>query len=76
MSNSRQKLTPLILRKRSGKTQQEIATAIGRRKAAVSGWEQGRRSPILKIHEIRKFMAAYEATLDELIEAFSNGDEA
>jgi len=74
MSNYSEKLTPVSLRKRSGKTQQEIAEAIGRRKSAVSGWEKGRRSPILKIHEIKKFMAAYDATLDELIEAFSNGD--
>ena len=73
MSNYSEKLTPVSLRKRSGKTQQEIATVIGRRKSAVSGWEKGRRSPTLKIHEIKKFMSAYEATLDELIEAFGNG---
>jgi transcriptional regulator with XRE-family HTH domain len=74
MSDHREKLTPRSLRDRTGKTQQQIAKAINKKKSAVSGWEKGRRSPSIKFHEIRKFMAAYEATLDELIEAFSSGD--
>ena len=74
MSDSRGKLTPRSLRERTGKTQQQLGKELTRGKAAVSGWEIGRRNPDIKIHEIKKFMAAYEATLDELIEAFSDGD--
>jgi transcriptional regulator with XRE-family HTH domain len=69
------KLTPLTLRQRTGKTQQAIADALGKQKGTISGWETGHRLPMVRLSEVKLFMEVYEASLDELIEAFSEDED-
>ncbi|MBD2076329.1 helix-turn-helix transcriptional regulator [Phormidium sp. FACHB-592] len=68
------RLSPRELRDRVNKTQFEIAVEIGKQPSTLSDWETGRRSPSLKLHEVKKMMRAYEATLEELIWAFDRID--
>lgn len=67
-------LTPIELRQRVGKTQFEIAVAVGKQPSSISDWETGKRKPKLELFEVKLMMRAYSATLDELVAAFSRVD--
>lgn len=70
-----QRLTPVILRKRLGLTQEQTARAIGVRPATLSNWEAG-HAPRVTPSLIKKMMEVYNCSLDDLIEAFERGDLA
>lgn len=63
-------LTPMSLRDRVNKTQRQIARELDVREQTISDWERGRAHPRIRLSQIKKMMDVYEATLDELIEAF------
>ena len=54
------------LRERAGKTQRQVAEAVGVTVQTVSNWETGRRIPTLTPGQTLKLCEALECTLEEL----------
>jgi transcriptional regulator with XRE-family HTH domain len=65
-------LTPVFLRKRASKTQRQIAVELGTTESVVSKWERGVTVPHPALIDIPLYCRAYECSVEELIEAFSN----
>ena len=65
-------LTPVLLRKRAKKTQRQIAVELGTTESVVSKWERGITVPHPALTDIPRYCRAYDCSLEELIEAFSN----
>lgn len=63
-------LTPADLRRRTGLTQVQFATLIGKTPSTITKWEARSTMLIAKPSEIKRICEAYQCTLDELIEAF------
>lgn len=53
------------LRKRAGKTQEEVALKMHVNQAAVSNWERGINRPLRKYH--KKLAKLYGVTVEELL---------
>lgn len=70
MSDERQPLSPMDLRKRVGLTQVQLAMKIGKSPSTVAKWEARDVVPKGTPSEIKKLCEAYQCTIDELIEAF------
>jgi transcriptional regulator with XRE-family HTH domain len=60
----------MILRRRTGLTQVQLAAKLGKSPSTIAKWEAHDIVPRLKPSEIRSLCEAYTCTLDELIEAF------
>lgn len=56
------------LREKTGKTQRQIADAVGVTVQTVSNWETGRRQPTLTPIQTLKLCNVLECTLEELAE--------
>lgn len=54
------------LRERTGKTQRQVAEAVGVTVQTVSNWETGRRKPTLTPEQTLKLCQTLECTLEEL----------
>ena len=72
MTHSKLPLTPVLLRKRAKKTQRQIAVELGTTESVVSKWERGITVPHPALTDIPRYCRAYDCSLEELIEAFSN----
>ncbi|NJL87578.1 MAG: helix-turn-helix transcriptional regulator [Leptolyngbyaceae cyanobacterium SM1_1_3] len=70
MPENGEPLNPLLLRKRSGLTQRQVAETLGKRVTTISDWERGATQPRLSLSEVKALMTLYQCSLDELIEAF------
>jgi putative transcriptional regulator len=57
------------LRERINKRPEQIAVDLEVTLSTVRNWESGRHEPRLPISEIPKFLAVYECTLEEAIDA-------
>lgn len=65
-------LTPVLLRKRANKTQRQIAVELGITESVISKWERGITIPSPSLTDTPKYCQAYDCSLEELIEAFTN----
>ncbi|MEG4529870.1 helix-turn-helix transcriptional regulator [Microcoleus sp. D2_18a_D3] len=65
------------LRKRAKKTQRQIAVELDTTESVVSKWERGIVVPHPALTDLPKYCQAYDCSIEELIEAFSNihGDQ-
>lgn len=72
VKNQANLLTPVWIRKRANKTQRQIAVELGTTESVVSKWERGVTVPHPSLIDIPKYCQAYDCSLEELIEAFSN----
>lgn len=63
-------LTPMNLRERAGKTQRQIADALGKTVGTVSDWERYVKRPRLSFAETKRLMEVLDCSLEELIEAY------
>lgn len=72
LKNQANLLTPVWIRKRAKKTQRQIAVELGITESVVSKWERGVTVPSPSLIDIPKYCQAYDCSLEELIEAFSN----
>ena len=63
----------MLLRKRIGLTQVQVAILLGKSPSAVAKWEARDYIPTGKPSEIKKLCEVYQCSLDELIEAFEGG---
>lgn len=70
MSEDRQPLSPMFLRKRAGLTQAQVAGLLGKSLSTVVKWESRTFVPKGSPSEIKKLCEVYQCSLDELIEAF------
>jgi DNA-binding XRE family transcriptional regulator len=66
---NKEQLNPVLLRKRVGLTQRQVAQAIDVQVQTVGSWEKG-KIPHLPPSKIKKLCEVYQCTLDDLIEAF------
>jgi putative transcriptional regulator len=57
------------LRERVNKRPEQIAVDLDVTLSTVRNWESGRHEPRLLISEIPKFLAVYQCTLEEAIDA-------
>lgn len=65
-------VTPVWLRKRAKKTQRQIAVELDTTESVVSKWERGIVVPHPALTELPRYCEAYDCSIEELIEAFSN----
>lgn len=65
-------VTPVWLRKRAKKTQRQIAVELDTTESVVSKWERGIVVPHPALTDLPRYCQAYDCSLEELIEAFSN----
>ncbi len=72
LKNQANLLTPVWIRKRANKTQRQIAVELGITESVISKWERGITVPSPSLTDIPKYCQAYDCSLEELIEAFSN----
>ncbi len=70
--NQEGQLTPALLRKRANKTQRQIAVELGITESVISKWERGITVPSPSLTDTPKYCQAYDCSLEELIEAFTN----
>lgn len=77
MTHSKSSITPVWLRKRAKKTQRQIAVELDTTESVVSKWERGIVMPHPALIDLPKYCQAYDCSIEELIEAFSNihGDQ-
>lgn len=75
MSEDSQQLSPMLLRRRVGLTQLEVAIKLGKSPSTVAKWEARDFVPKGTPSEIKKLCEVYQCSLDELIEAFEGGKE-
>jgi transcriptional regulator with XRE-family HTH domain len=72
VKNQANLVTPVWIRKRAKKTQRQIAVELGTTESVVSKWERGITVPHPALTDIPRYCRAYDCSLEELIEAFSN----
>ncbi|MCC3473293.1 MAG: helix-turn-helix transcriptional regulator [Microcoleus sp. PH2017_15_JOR_U_A] len=72
LKNQANLVTPVWIRKRAKKTQRQIAVELGTTESVVSKWERGITVPHPALIDIPRYCRAYDCSLEELIEAFSN----
>lgn len=72
LRNQANLVTPVWIRKRAKKTQRQIAVELGTTESVVSKWERGITVPHPALIDIPLYCRAYDCSLEELIEAFSN----
>jgi transcriptional regulator with XRE-family HTH domain len=72
LKNQANLVTPVWIRKRAKKTQRQIAVELGTTESVVSKWERGVTVPHPALIDIPMYCRAYECSVEELIEAFSN----
>lgn len=70
MTEDSQQLSPMLLRKRAGLTQVELAIKLGRSPSTIAKWEARDYVPKMTPSETKKLCEVYQCTLEELIEAF------
>jgi DNA-binding transcriptional regulator YiaG len=71
-----EQLTPMKLRERAGKTQRQVAEALGKTVGTVSDWERFVKRPRLSFSETKRLMEELNCTLEELIEAYERAESA
>lgn len=59
----------MLLRKRAGLSQRQVAQAIDVQTQTVGRWEQG-VTPRLTPSQVKKLLELFDCSLDDLIEAF------
>ena len=72
VKNQANLVTPVWIRKRAKKTQRQIAVELDTTESVVSKWERGITVPHPALTDIPRYCRAYDCSLEELIEAFSN----
>ena len=65
MTKSNFRNNVIALRKKAGKSQEELAEDVGVSRQAVGGWEQGRQEP--RICTLIKLSNIFGVTVDELV---------
>ncbi|PZO33969.1 MAG: XRE family transcriptional regulator [Shackletoniella antarctica] len=70
MSQEREPLKPVDLRKRAKLTQRKLAEALDVRQGTISDWERGLAVPHLPPSKLKRMMEELDCTIDELIEAY------
>ncbi len=76
MNDREDRITPVDLRKRAKLTQRKLAEALDVRQGTISDWERGLAIPHLRPSQLKRLMETLQCSLDELIEAYENTEQA
>jgi len=76
MNDRSDRVTPVDLRKRAKLTQRKLAEALDVRQGTISDWERGLAIPHLRPSQLKRLMEVLQCSLDDLIEAYENTEQA
>lgn len=76
MNDREDRVTPVDLRKRAKLTQRKLAEALDVRQGTISDWERGLAIPHLRPSQLKRLMEVLQCSLDDLIEAYENTEQA
>lgn len=72
---SSEPLTLADLRKRASLTQRQVADLLDVTVTTVSAWERGTQVPRLTFAQIEKLLAAFECSIQDLVEATNQRED-